>query len=72
MAVCSAMLSTSLMERRLAYSATCSVKVLLAVVRLVTAERSSAVAYAILANSTDISMALFAMPVWYPPYREVF
>ena len=43
---------------------------LLAVIRFVTAARSSTVAYARLENVTDISVALF--DVWYPPFREVF
>ena len=63
MTVCSAMLSASLLERRLAYSATCSVRVMFSVVRLVTAARSSTVVCARLANTTDISIALFAVPV---------
>ena len=58
------------MDRRLAYSATCYVSVMLAVTRFVTAARSSTVAYARLENVTDISVALF--DVWYPPFREVF
>ena len=67
MAVCISMISASSVERRLAYSATCSVRVLFAVVRLVTAARYSAVACARLVNAMDISVALFAVPVWYPP-----
>ena len=71
MAVCSAMLSASLAERRLVYIATCSVRVLFDVVRLMTLEQSPAVACAILTNSTYISIALFSVPVWYTPCREV-
>ena len=71
MAVCSAILATSLVERRLVYSTTCSVTVLYAVVRLVMAAQSSAVACARLVNTTGISMALFAALVWYPPRQEV-
>ena len=71
MAVYSAMLYTSLVERRLVYSATCYVRVLFAVVRLVTAARSSAVACAILTNSMDIYIALFSVMVWYTPCWEV-
>ena len=66
MAVCSAMFSTSLVERRLAYSTTCQVRVLFFVVKLVTAAQSSAMACTRLANATDMSMVLFAVPVWYP------
>ena len=71
MTVCSAMLSASLLERRLAYSATCFVRVLLAVSRLVTATRSYAVTCSILANATDIYVTLFAVPACNPPYQEV-
>ena len=67
MYVCSTMLSASLAERRLVYIANCFVRVLLAVFILVMAARSSAVACARLANFMDISMALFAVPVCYPP-----
>ena len=66
------MFSASLVERRLSYSATCSVRILFAVFRLVTAVQSSAVACTRLANIIDIYMALFAVPVWYPLWREVF
>ena len=52
MAVYSTMLSAYLVGRRLAYSATCSVRVLLVVVSLVMAARSSAMACARLENST--------------------
>ena len=72
MDICSTMVSASLVEMWLMYSAICYVEVLLAVVRLVTAARSSTVAYSILANATDISVALFAVLVWYYPCREVF
>ena len=58
-----AMLSASWVERRLVYSATCYVSVILAIVRLVTAAQSSAVASARLENATDISVTLFADPV---------
>ena len=71
MALCSAMLSGSLAERRLAYKTTCSVRVLFDVVRLVTAAQSSAVACEILENAADISIALFAVPVWYPSFWKV-
>ena len=54
MAVSSAMLSTSLVERLLVCSTTCSLRVLFAVVRLVTAAQSSTVACARLANATKI------------------
>ena len=67
MYVYSAMLSASLVERRFAYSATCSVRLMLVVVRLVMPERCSAVACARLANTTDISVTVFAVPVWYSP-----
>ena len=67
MAVFSAMLSASLVERRLAYIATCSVRVLFSVVRFVTSARSSSMAYARLANAMDIFMALFVVPVFFPP-----
>ena len=72
MAVCSAMFSASLVEMRLAYSRTCSIMVLFAVLGLVTTARSSAVACARLANTTDISIAVFSVRVWYPPFQEVF
>ena len=58
----------SLLERRLANSATYSVSVLSAVFRSVTAAQSSAVACDILDNSTDIYVTLFA--VWYPFVRR--
>ena len=63
MAVCIAVLSASLVERRLAYSATYSVRVLFAVVRFVTADQYSSVACARLSNAMEISMALFAVSV---------
>ena len=63
MDVYSAMLSASLAERRLAYSTTCSVRVLFAVVRFFMVARSSAVACARLAKSIENSMVLFAVPV---------
>ena len=66
MAVCSAMLSASLVERRLTYSATCSFRVLFVVVIFVTAARSSTVDCAILANAMDISVTLLAVPLVYP------
>ena len=65
------MLSAYLAERWFAYITTCSVSVLLAVVRLVTAARSSAVACERLANSTEISVMLLADPAWYPPFQEI-
>ena len=67
MAVYRAMLSASLVERRLAYSATLSVRVLFPVIRLVTATQSSAIVYARLVNATEMSMVLFVVLVWYPP-----
>ena len=72
MAVYSAMLSASFVEKRLAYSANCFIVVLFAVVRLVTVEKSFAVACSRLGNARDISIALFAVPAWYFPCQEVF
>ena len=66
MAICSAMLSASLVERQFIYSNPCSARVLFAVVIFVTAARSSAVACAILTNDMEISMALLAVTVLYP------
>ena len=66
-----ATLSASLVERRLVYSATYSVRVPFDVVRLTTAARYSAVACDILANSMDIYIALFSVMVWYTPCWEV-
>ena len=71
-AVCSATLSASLVERQLAYRGTCSTIVAFAVVRLVKAERSSAVDCARLSKSMDISMALFVMPALFYPLGERF
>ena len=65
------MLSASLVGMRLAYRATCSVSVLLAVVRLVSAALSSDVACSRLANVMYISVKFFAEPVCYPPCWEV-
>ena len=67
MVVYSTMLSASLVERRLVYSATCSFRVLFVVVRLVTSIQSSAMTCYRLENAMDIYMVLFAAPVWYPP-----
>ena len=53
------MLSTSLVEMRLTYIATCSMSVLFSIFRLVTAEQSYAVACSRLEKAMDISMALF-------------
>ena len=65
--VCSATLLASLVERRLVYSATFSIRVLFDAFKLVTAEQSSAVACSRLENSMDISISFFAVPVMYPP-----
>ena len=59
-AVCSALLSASLVERQLVYSATFYVSMIFAVFRLVTVAPSSAVAYARFSKSMEISVALFA------------
>ena len=71
MAICSAMLYDSLMDRSLEYSATCSVQVMFAVVRFVTAVQYSAVACYILENAMDISIAVFTVTVLYYSWREV-
>ena len=71
MAICIAIVSASLVERRLAYRATCLVRVLFTVVRFVTTAQCSAVTCSRLANYMDMSMALFPVPVWYPPWQEV-
>ena len=71
MAVYSAMLYASLVERRLAYSTTCLFRVLFAVVRFLTAVRSSDVACARLANVMHMSMTFLALPVLCPPCWEV-
>ena len=49
-------LSASLVEKRLAYRATCFIRVFIAVVRLVTSAQYSAVACVILVNAMEISM----------------
>ena len=54
MAICSTTLSASLVERRLAYSATYSVRLMFAFVRLVTAALPSTVAFFRLENAMDI------------------
>ena len=66
MVVCSAMLSASLVDKQLEYSATCSFRVLFAVVRLLPASKSSAATCDRLENAMHISMALFVVPVWSP------
>ena len=64
MAICSAILSASLVERRLAYSATCLVRVMFAVVRFFTEAQSSAVACDRFADAMDISMEMFVVPLY--------
>ena len=67
MDVCSAMLSDYLVERQLVHSTTCLVSLLFAVAIFVMADLSSAVAFARLASAMEIYMALFVVPVLYPP-----
>ena len=71
MAVCSTMLSACLVDRRLAYSATCSARVMFSIVIFVTAAQSSAVACSILENYMDISMEFFSVTMIFPPWKEV-
>ena len=66
-AVYSTMVSAYLVERQLEYSATCSFRLLFAILIFLISARSSAVACARLENAIDISMALLAVPVLYPP-----
>ena len=67
------MLSASLVDRQLLYSATLKESVIFAVISLVTVVRSSAVACSRMAKTTEIFAALF-MPqaLLYPPWQEVF
>ena len=71
MDVCNVTFSASLVDSHLVYSATCSVGVLFAIVKLVTSARSSDVACTRLANNIYIYMALCAVPVLYPHWWEV-
>ena len=70
-AICIPTLSASLVERRLAYSATCSFRVLFSIFRLVMTEQYSTVACVILAKAMDISIVLCTITVLYPPWWEV-